>query len=64
MTFFGGNALKCVSMNNQKCKIKSEIIDVNGNEPTFYPYSIEVNKCSDSCNKYSKYQSIQFNVKN
>ena len=64
MTFFSCNALKCVSINNQECKIRSKIIDVNSNEPTFYPYSIEVNKCSDSCNKYSKYQSIQFNVKN
>ena len=50
MTFFSCNALKCVSMNNQECKIRSEIIDINSNEPLFYPYSIEVNKCSSSCN--------------
>ena len=31
------NALKCVSMNNQECKIRSEIINVNINEPLFYP---------------------------
>ena len=31
------NYLKCVSMNNQKCKIRSEIINVNTNEPMFYP---------------------------
>ena len=30
------NSLECVSMNNQKCKIKSEIINVNTNEPMFY----------------------------
>ena len=45
-------------MINQECKIRSEIIDINSNEPTFYPYSIKVNKCSDSCNNindpYSK----------
>ena len=23
------NALNCVSMNNQKCKVRSEIVDVN-----------------------------------
>ena len=51
MTFFSCNALKCVSMNNQECKIRSEIIDINSNEPIFYPYGIEINKCSGSCNK-------------
>ena len=28
------NPLKCVSMNNQECKIRSEIINVNSNEPS------------------------------
>ena len=37
-------------MNNQKCKIRSEIINVDTNEPVFYPFSIKVNKCSGSCN--------------
>ena len=37
-------------MNNQECKIKAKIIDINSNELLFYPYSIEVNKCSGSCN--------------
>ena len=50
LAFFGCNALKCVSMNNQECIIRSEIIDVNSNEPIFYPYSFEVNKCGSSCN--------------
>ena len=44
------NSLKCVSMNNQECKIRSEIINVNTNEPMFYPYSITINKCKGSCN--------------
>ena len=50
ITFFGCNALKYVSMNNQKCKIRSEIIDVNSNGPKFYLYSIEVNRYSGGCN--------------
>ena len=55
MTFFGCNVinvnpLKCVSMNNQECKIRAEITDNNSNEASFYLYSIEVNKCSGSCN--------------
>ena len=37
-------------MNNQKCKSRSGIIDVNTNEPVFYPYSITINKCKGSCN--------------
>ena len=50
MTIFGCsvssvNFLECVSMNNQQCKIRSEIINVNSNEPLFYPYSIKINKC-------------------
>ena len=50
MTFFRANALECVSMNNQECKIRTKIIDINNNEPTFYPFGISVNKCSGSCN--------------
>ena len=49
---------KCYVMNNQECKIRSEIININSNAPLFYPYSIKVNKCSGSCNNindsYSK----------
>ena len=39
------NSLECVSMNNQERKIRSEIINVNTNEPIFNPYSITINKC-------------------
>ena len=44
------NSLECVSMNNQGCKIRSEITIVNTNEPVFYPFSIKVNKCGGCCN--------------
>ena len=37
-------------MNNQECKIRTEIITVNTNEPMFYPYGIKINKCKGSCN--------------
>ena len=41
MMFFGYNLssvnpLECVSMNNQKCKVRPEIINVNSNEPVFF----------------------------
>ena len=44
------NYLECVSLNNQECKIKSEIINVNTNEHMLYPYKITINKCNDSFN--------------
>ena len=44
------NSLECVSMNNQECKIRSEIININTSEPMFYPYSITINKCKSICN--------------
>ena len=50
MTFVGFNALKCISMNNQECQIRSEITDVNRSKPEFYPYSLNMNKCIASCN--------------
>ena len=42
--------LSCISMNNQVCKVRPEIINVNSNEPVFYPFSIKTSKCSGSCN--------------
>ena len=47
MMIFGCNisslsSLKYVSMSNRDCTIRPEIIDINSNEPTFYPYSIKV----------------------
>ena len=54
-------------MNNQECKTRSKIINVNNNKPAFYPYSIKVNKCSGRCNNindpYAKI-CVPDNVKN
>ena len=44
------NQLSCISMNNQECKVRPEIINVNSDEPVFYPFSIKTSKCSGSCN--------------
>ena len=30
--------LKCDSMNNQKCKVRSEIININSNELVFFSF--------------------------
>ena len=37
-------------MNNQECKIRLQILNINGDSLLFYPFSIQVNKCSCSCN--------------
>ena len=44
------NYLECLLINNQECKTRTKIININNNEPVFYPFSIKVNKYSESCN--------------
>ena len=44
------NSLEYVSINNQECKVRQEIVNVNSKEPIFYPFSIRTSKCSGSCN--------------
>ena len=50
MPFFSCNAIKYVSVNNQECKVRPEIINISCNEPSLYHYSVKINKCSGSCN--------------
>ena len=44
------NLLSCISMNNQECKVRPQIVNVNSKEPVFFPFSIKTSKCSGSCN--------------
>ena len=42
MTFFSFsvlnvNSLECMSMSNEECKARTKMLDVNSNEPVFYP---------------------------
>ena len=37
-------------MKNKKCKVRPKIININSNNPMFYPFSVEINKCSGNCN--------------
>ena len=46
--FFTG--LTFLSMNNQECKVRPQIVNVNSDEPVFYPFSIKTSKCGGSCN--------------
>ena len=58
LMYFGNlwcvNPSKCISMKNQVCKVRPEIIDINSNDPIFYPFSIKTNKCSGNCNNISE----------
>ena len=38
------NWLSCISMNNQECKVRPEIVNVNSKEPVFFPLSIKTSK--------------------
>ena len=40
-------------MNNQECKVRPQIINFNGDDPVFFPFSIKISKCSGSCNNIS-----------
>ena len=37
-------------MSNQKCKARPQIVNVNGDDPVLFPFSIKTSKCSGSCN--------------
>ena len=37
--------LRCISMNNQTCKVRPEIVNLSSNEPVFYSFSIKTRKC-------------------
>ena len=42
--------LSRISVINQACKVRPEIINLNSNEPVFYPFSVKPSKYSGSCN--------------
>ena len=49
-SFTSVNSSSCISMNNQACKARLEIINVNNNNPVFYPLSNKTSKCSGNGN--------------
>ena len=36
---------KCISMNNQEYKVRTQIVYVNSDGSVFYPFSIKTSKC-------------------
>ena len=49
-SFTNASSLSCISMKNQECKTRSQIVNVNSNNPMFYPFSIKISKCSGNTN--------------
>ena len=50
LTLTSLSMLSCISINNEACKERPQIVSVNGDSPVFFPYSIKISKCSGSCN--------------
>ena len=62
-SFTNASLLSCISMSNQECKARPEIVNVNSNNPMFYPFSVKKSKCSGSCNNINDpYARIVFLV--
>ena len=59
-SFFSCNVLECVSMSDQKRKLRPEIINIKSNESSFYPYSVKKkSKYKGSCNNiYDLYATL------
>ena len=57
-SFTNVSSLSCISMINQECKTRPQIVNVNSNNSVFYPFIIKISKCSSNCNNindpYSK----------
>ena len=55
-SFTNAIPLSCISVKNQECKTRSQVVNVNSNNPIFYPFSIKTSKCSgnDINNPYAK----------
>ena len=49
-SFTNASSLSCISINNQACKARPLAVNVDSNNPIFYPFSIKVSKCSGNCN--------------
>ena len=57
------NSLKCISMKNQECTVREEVINVSTNNSVFYPFSVKVKRHSGSCNNISDpYAKLEFQM--
>ena len=40
-------------MSNQECGVRPQIVNINRNEPLFYPCSVKISTCSGSFNNFN-----------
>ena len=57
VTSLSATPLSCILMENQECKTRPKVININNNNPIFYTFSIKINKCSGNC--YNKIIHMQ-----
>ena len=44
------NLLRCILINNQECRIRPQIVNLNSKDSIFFPFTIKTSKCRGSCN--------------
>ena len=49
-SFTNAIPLSCISMKNEECKTRLQVVNANSNNPIFYPFSIKTSKYSGNCN--------------
>ena len=49
-SFTNVNSLSCISMNNQECKTRPQVVNFKSINPIFYRFSIKTSKCRGNCN--------------
>ena len=52
-------SLNCISMKNEECKTKPQVVNVSSNNPIFYPFSIKISKYSGCNNINDPYAKIR-----
>ena len=56
--------MKICLINNQECKVRTQVVNVNSEKPVFFPFSIRTSKWSGSCNNINDLYAKMYVVKN
>ena len=55
--------IKCVFLNNQPCKARPTIVNINSDQTLLYPFTVSVNKRGGSCNTVDNpYAGVLFQI--
>ena len=53
LTFSDSLATKCLSLNDEPCMVRHNLIHLNLGELRYHPFMISLDKCTGSCNSIS-----------